>query len=78
MPKGSPRDSKRSPEITKKLAKTVPEPRFRKVTEKVRKLTPWNLENLIIVQEGDDFHYFHRPPKVTPKSSKWVPKWSQN
>ncbi len=52
MPKGSPRDSKRRPEITKNLEKTVPEPRFRKVTEKVRKWTPWNLGNLIIVQEG--------------------------
>jgi len=50
--KGSPRDSKGSPEITKNLEKTLPEPRFRKVTEKVGKLTSWNLENVIIVQEG--------------------------
>ena len=52
MPKGSPRDSKGGPEITKKLEKAVTEPRFRKVTEKVRNWTPCNLENLIIVQEG--------------------------
>ena len=52
MPKGIPRDSTRSPEITKNLEKAVTEPRFRKVTEKVRNWTPCNLENLIIVQEG--------------------------